>query len=210
MAPLTGIPIRLIAAGTTHCMALTGTLHHHNCLTSLSCQTLTFTSCSVSGSLYCWGGYFFHLHDSAEQPTSHPLNPSLTFLKQCLRSTGPGRQVRPASAVAARLPAPPTYRTRVMRRLPHRCDFRCVHARACCGACAFARIGGSANVTRHAIPESGTLYTWGQGSYGQLGHGVGQMELQPRAVFELLGTKVSVDRLRCAVCVTNNSFSILL
>jgi hypothetical protein len=87
VAPLTGIPIRLIAAGTTHCMALTGTHHHHHhCLTSRSCQTLTFTSCSVSGSLYCWGGYFFHLHDSAKQPTSYRPLESFSYNSLAMRS----------------------------------------------------------------------------------------------------------------------------
>lgn len=113
VAPLTGIPIRLIAAGTTHCMALT-----------------------VSGSLYCWGGNAFGQLGLGD------------------------KSGRPRPSLLASL---------------HRQHITHVS----CGAFHTA-----------ATSESGTLYTWGQGSYGQLGHGVGQMELQPRAVFELLGTKV--------------------
>ena len=39
--------------------------------------------------------------------------------------------------------------------------------------------------------EDGTVYTWGEGRYGRLGHGTVEIALTPRIVSALLGVRIS-------------------
>ena len=49
---------------------------------------------------------------------------------------------------------------------------------------------GTGNNHSFAINDKGNLYTWGEGSYGQLGHGIKDNEFYPRLVEKLKGYRI--------------------
>lgn len=51
-----------------------------------------------------------------------------------------------------------------------------------------------------ALTFEGGLFTWGNGTYGQLGHGSSSNDIAPRKVFELMGVRLT--QVSCGRCHT--------